>query len=209
MQRVRFRAPSPALVISLIALFVALGGTTYAATSLPANSVGTQQIRNKAVTAAKINAHGLKVQNATNAATAQNATYAKTARNANAVGGYPASYFALSTIEPAHVVGGTNQPPFQNGWSSTLGADDEGLSFYKDGFGIVHLQGSAGNAKLSTGTIFTLPSGYRPAKDLYLAVYGSGGSAAYVQVTSSGDVNVIGPSQNYVGLTNVTFRNGL
>jgi hypothetical protein len=51
----RFKAPSPALVISLIALFVALGGTTYAATSLPKNSVGTQQIKNGAVTKQKIN----------------------------------------------------------------------------------------------------------------------------------------------------------
>jgi len=209
MQSGRLRAPSPAFVISLIALFVALGGTTYAATSLPANSVGTKQIKNKAVTASKINAHGLKVQNAINATTAQNATYAKTARTANALQGYPASYFALSTIEPAHVIGATNQPPFQNGWSSTLGAADEGLSFYKDGFGIVHLQGNAANVNPTIGTIFNLPTGYRPAKDLYFAVYGSGGSAAFVQITSTGDVNVTGPTQNYVGLTNVTFRNGL
>src|SRR3974390_395816 len=127
------RAPGPALVISLIALFVALGGTTYAATSLPANSVGTAQIQNKAVTAAKINTHGLAVQNAI---TAQTATYAKTARTANALGKYPASYFALSAIEPAHVVGAKNQPAYQNGWSSQLDAADEGASFYKDGFGI-------------------------------------------------------------------------
>jgi len=205
----RLRAPSPALIISLIALFVALGGTTYAATSLPANSVGTAQLRNKAVTAAKINPHGLKVQSATNATTAQNATFAKTAQTANALGGYPASYFALSSIEPAHVVGATNQPAFENGWSSTLDAADEVLSFYKDGFGIVHLQGNSGHVSATTGTIFNLPSGYRPAKDLYFAVFGSGGSPAYVQITSSGDVNVIGPAQTYVGLTNVAFRNGL
>ena len=47
--------PSPALVISLLALFVALGGTSYAAiTALPKNSVGTKQIKNGAVTAKKI-----------------------------------------------------------------------------------------------------------------------------------------------------------
>ena len=45
----RLRAPAPALVISLIALFIALGGTTYAATSLPMNSVGTKQIKNGSV----------------------------------------------------------------------------------------------------------------------------------------------------------------
>ena len=40
--------------IALIALFVALGGTSYAALSLPAGSVGTVQIRNGAVTTKKI-----------------------------------------------------------------------------------------------------------------------------------------------------------
>ena len=40
--------------ISLTALFVALGGTSYAAFSLPAGSVGTKQLRNGAVTARKI-----------------------------------------------------------------------------------------------------------------------------------------------------------
>jgi hypothetical protein len=49
----RFRAPSPASAISLIALFVALGGTSYAATSLAKNSVGTKQLKNNAVTGPK------------------------------------------------------------------------------------------------------------------------------------------------------------
>jgi hypothetical protein len=42
------------LVISLIALFVALGGSAYAASSLPKNSVGTKQLKNNAVTEKKI-----------------------------------------------------------------------------------------------------------------------------------------------------------
>ena len=36
--------------IGLLALIVALGGTSYAAIKLPANSVGTKQLKNKAVT---------------------------------------------------------------------------------------------------------------------------------------------------------------
>ena len=40
--------------VGVIALFVALGGTSYAATQLPHNSVGTGQIRAGAVTTAKI-----------------------------------------------------------------------------------------------------------------------------------------------------------
>jgi hypothetical protein len=41
------RRPSPAVVLSLVALFVALGGTSYAATKLlPKNSVGSAQVVN-------------------------------------------------------------------------------------------------------------------------------------------------------------------
>lgn len=41
-------------IVGYVALFVALGGTSYAAFSLPAGSVGTQQLRNGAVTSKKI-----------------------------------------------------------------------------------------------------------------------------------------------------------
>jgi len=44
--RITHRWPSPATVISLIALFVALGGTSYAVTKLPKNSVGSAQVVN-------------------------------------------------------------------------------------------------------------------------------------------------------------------
>jgi hypothetical protein len=54
MQRTLKSRPSPALVISLIALFVALGGTSYAAFSLPKGSVGPAQLKNKAVTPLKV-----------------------------------------------------------------------------------------------------------------------------------------------------------
>ena len=49
------RRPSPALVISCVALALALGGTSFAAVSaLPKNSVGTPQLKASAVTSAKV-----------------------------------------------------------------------------------------------------------------------------------------------------------
>lgn len=48
------RRPSPGLVVGLIALFVALGGTGYAAVVLPAHSVGTKQLKRDAVTSSKV-----------------------------------------------------------------------------------------------------------------------------------------------------------
>src|SRR5712672_1008776 len=60
----RFRRhPSPALVIACVALAVALGGTSYAAIVLPANSVGTKQLVNGAVVAAKVKTHSLVAAN--------------------------------------------------------------------------------------------------------------------------------------------------
>src|SRR4249920_3256064 len=41
-------------VTSLLALFVALGGVSYAATKLPPHSVGTSQLESKSVTLAKL-----------------------------------------------------------------------------------------------------------------------------------------------------------
>ena len=41
-------------VVSVLALFVALGGSAYAATQIPRNSVGTKQLKNRSITAAKI-----------------------------------------------------------------------------------------------------------------------------------------------------------
>jgi hypothetical protein len=42
-------------LVAYLALFVALGGTSYAAVSLPAGSVGTRQLRNGSVTRVKLN----------------------------------------------------------------------------------------------------------------------------------------------------------
>ena len=40
---------TPAMVVAMIALFVALGGTSYAVAKLPANSVGSAQIKDKSL----------------------------------------------------------------------------------------------------------------------------------------------------------------
>lgn len=63
------KRPSPALVISLIALFVALGGTSYAVSQLPKGSVGTQQLQNGAVTKSKISKATRKALKGANGAT--------------------------------------------------------------------------------------------------------------------------------------------
>lgn len=53
------RRPSPAMMVALTALLVALVGTSYAATKLPANSVGAKQLKKNSVTGAKVRSHSL------------------------------------------------------------------------------------------------------------------------------------------------------
>lgn len=93
MSKPRVKRPSPALVISLVALFVALGGSAYAAKKIGTkeikanaittgkikkNAITTAKIKKEAVTGAKINEVSLgAVPNATNAVNATNAENAK------------------------------------------------------------------------------------------------------------------------------------
>jgi hypothetical protein len=106
MRRFRPGRPSPALVVSIIALVAALGGTSYAAFSLPKHSVGSKQLKNNAVTQSKIkngavtgskmNFAGVTVPSANHANSATNATNATNAGNATRLGGQPASAYQPS-----------------------------------------------------------------------------------------------------------------
>ena len=60
MKRIGFRRPSPPMVVALVALLAALAGTSYAAVQLPANSVGTKQLKKNAVTGKKVKNRSLK-----------------------------------------------------------------------------------------------------------------------------------------------------
>jgi hypothetical protein len=164
----------------------------------------------KTADSANVATSAASATNATHATSADSATNATTAANANALEGKSASSFASSAIEGAHVVGAAGEPAYENGWSIPTAPVDEALSFYKDPWGVVHIQGNTSHTGASANTVFTLPAGYRPAKDLYLAVYGAGGTSAFIGILSDGSVTpAFGPAQTFLGLTNVTFRAGL
>jgi hypothetical protein len=61
-KRLRSCRPSPALVISILALLVATAGTGYAALKLPRNSVGSKQIKKNAVNSSKVADRSLRAR---------------------------------------------------------------------------------------------------------------------------------------------------
>ena len=56
MSRLWKHRPSPAMIVAMLALFVAMGGTGYAVSKLPKGSVGSAQIRKNAVRSKHIKA---------------------------------------------------------------------------------------------------------------------------------------------------------
>jgi hypothetical protein len=160
------RRPSPSLVISILALVVALAGTGYAAVNLPKNSVGAKQLKRNAVTTAKIR------KNAVTGAKVRKRSLTGADINLGKLGTVPSAAHASSadSIPPAeatHLVGGPGEPPFEEG-SGNLGPQSDintlPVGFFKDHEGLVHLQGAA-TVGTDGGIIFTLPPGFRPAVD--------------------------------------------
>jgi hypothetical protein len=180
---------SPSMIVACVALAVALSGTSYAAFVLPANSVGTKQLKKRAVTSKKLATGavtGAKVKNdsltganilestlgrvavatnADNAASAANAAHASVADSASpigAAGGVLSGSYpnpGLARPEPWHEVGAAGEPPFFPGWDNSPGG--ETVAFYKDPMAVVHLKGMV---RRVTGccAAFMLPAGYRP-----------------------------------------------
>jgi hypothetical protein len=81
----RIGRPSPAMVVAVIALIVALGGTAFAANQLGKNSVGPRQLKRSAVTTGKI------ANNAVNGAKVANGSLSGEDINVGALGTVPAA----------------------------------------------------------------------------------------------------------------------
>ena len=86
--------------VGLLALFLALGGTSYAAVKLPRNSVGTAQIKNHAVTTSKLSTATVKALKGAKGATG--ATGPAGANGANGAKGDPGAPATFSAAVAAN-----------------------------------------------------------------------------------------------------------
>ena len=87
---------TPSLIISVMALFVALGGASYAAIKIPKNSVGNTQLRKDAVTSTKVKDRSLL---ATDFRTGQLPRGATGATGATGTAGAAGPTFSFSSSE--------------------------------------------------------------------------------------------------------------
>lgn len=100
---------------------------------------------------------------------------------------------AAQPIDNWHLVGDPGEPAYLNNWASQDGVRSL-PAFRKLPDGMVHLKGVARSTvtQSSQSVIFTLPAGYRPARELWFWARGSagGGASVAVEIGANGNVNV-------------------
>ena len=173
-------------VMATIAVFVALGGASYAAVKLPKNSVGSKQLKKNAVTTAKI------PNEAVTAAKIKKGTLTGTQINSATLGTVPGAVHSTSADtansiiapEPFHEVDTPGEPQFQNGCSNNAPGNAT-VAFLKDREGFVHLKGNY-VCGVAGKVAFQLPAGYRPASGTYELFPNSGSSAGSINVWIAG-----------------------
>jgi hypothetical protein len=194
-------------MMATVAVFIALGGASYAALKVPKNSVGAKQLKKNAVTTAKVKngaVTGEKIAVSTlptvpsatradHAVSAETATGAGTAINANHADN-------LAPPEPVHYIGAPGEPKF---FGSYIGAT---VGFYRDRQCVVHLLGQVSGP--TNGTAFVLPMSDAPKYPVFEALALSGGVLANIEIDEDGGVKPYTPGSGTAnfGLDGVTFR---
>ncbi len=192
----RISRSTEVLAIGALAFAASLAGVAFAGS--PRKAVTKSKVVKIADQEIDKRAANLSVAQAASAADATNATN---------LGGSPATAYAKGAIEAVHHVGASGQPAFDGSWENELNSFAT-AGFYKDGFGIVHLVGDV-RAGTDGSTIFTLPSGYRPAAGVdFASRANSDTGTATVVVEDGGAVKAFGytVTSNRLSLNGVAFR---
>lgn len=193
-------------VMSTIGVFIALGGTSYA---VARNSIGTPQLRDNAVTSAKVRNGALTAKDL---AASVLGSVARGPRGPEGPTGLIGPTGAIGPIGPPGPAAaeGWDALPFMNGWTNYGGGWEAG-GYRKDQLGLIHLRGLITHASgvPSTSTIFVLPPGYRPQHGRIFAVQtGEPAAAGRLDVHEDGEVvwntGAVGES-DFTSLDGVAF----
>lgn len=180
----QWRGPSPAMVVAIIALIAALTGSAYAA--LGKNTVGSRQLKRKAVSTGKIANNAVNGQKVANGSlsgadinldalgTVPAAVDASHAANADAISGHPASCPGGTTLIRGLCFDSASNPA-----ASNLKAAAEACAA-KGGFLPTPMQ------LYSVKGILNLGTGVGTDQQLTDVVYADDGGSAYWTITVDG-----------------------
>ena len=90
---------------------------------------------------------------------------------------------------------------------SNYGVGYENVTYYKDTEGRVHLSGLVAINGTQSGTMFTLPAGYRPTGQLIFLVM-SGSGPARIDVMMNGNVSIATAVPGWISTNGISFRAG-
>lgn len=93
---------------------------------------------------------------------------------------------------------------YLNSWVSYNTTTHNKAGYYKTTTGVVRLQGVVKSGTIGQ-PIFTLPTGYRPAKTLLFTVP-SNGAFGVLEIQTDGDVIATTGNNTYVSLEGIQFR---
>jgi hypothetical protein len=215
-------------VIATLALFIALGGTSYAATQLAKNSVGSKQLKAGAVTAAKIKngaVDGAKIKDhSVSAADLAPGTVgdgpsglglagpqgAQGAPGTRGAPGEPGAGLSPATFIDAGLADGEPGCGAHQGFVNFEPATTEHVGYYRSPDGFVELKGTALQCNPDSGVVFDLPAGYRPLGGVFFfGQIPTTREPTIVDISSDGEIFSGLPNVEIpVSLDGITFRCG-
>jgi hypothetical protein len=176
MKRLR---PSPALIVAILALAVALSGTAYAVVK----SNGDAIIKKKSLSGNRLKANTVKGSKI----------------KESSLDTVPAAQRATTVPTPS-----LNTFAYGPEWSQNVqeSANNRGAGWRKDVSGFVHLQGNLvgdGVAQL----VATLPTGARPGSGIVFSVLGTGGPNTVI-ISANGEITV-DPGVTFLSVDGISF----